>query len=81
MIQNIRKENQIFQGQHEDALQQLAKTISTTAEKISPTTKTTNQTSSTPTSPSQIRTAPCIHQHVTRENTPGIIPTTPTPPS
>ena len=55
------------------------KQIGTTAYNIAPTPTNANQTLSTPTAPSQIRTAPCTHQRVTRANTPAMIPTTLTP--
>ena len=74
-IHKIRQENLTFQVRHGEALQQLGMFFGTTAENIKPTPKTTNQTSSTPTAPNYIRIAPCTHQHITRENTPDIIPT------
>ena len=54
-IQKIRKENQNFEGRHGEALQQLAKVFSITADNIIHKPTTNNQKLSTPTAISKIQ--------------------------
>ena len=73
-IQNIRKENQKFQGRHGYALQYLATIFGTNAENIEPTPTDTKHALTTPKAPDQIRAALRTHQRVPQVRTSSILP-------
>ena len=66
-------------GRHTKALNALAKIFSGETENLPEEAAPSPQTSTNPTEREDIRQTPRVHQRVTRRNTPGIIPTRPTP--
>ena len=79
-IQNILKEPTINTGLHGQALEILAKIFENATENLETKQQNSAQTLSAPTTQSNIQATPRVHTRVTRNNTPGIIPTQqPTP--
>ena len=66
-------------GHHTKTLNTLAIIFSGKTKNLPGEAAHTPQTSTNPTEPENIRHTPRVHQRVTRNNTPGIIPTRPTP--
>ena len=67
-------------GRHGRALEQLSQIFDKATERLEQSHESRVQTSSTPTTKANLRTAPRVHTRVTRNNTPGIIPTQTTTP-
>ena len=74
-IQNLLKEPKINTGQHGRALEQLAKIFDNATENLETQVHHKAQTLSIPTTRANIQATPRVHARVTRNNTPGIIPT------
>ena len=74
-IQNILKEPTLNTGRHGQALEKLARIFDNATENLETQQQNIAQTSSTPTTCANIRATPRVHARVTRNNTPGIIPT------
>ena len=66
-------------GRHTQALHTLAKIFRGETEHLPKAAPHSPQTSTNPTKQEEIRHTPRVHQRVTRNNTPGIIPTPPAP--
>ena len=79
-IQNILEEPTINTGRHGQALENLAKIFENATENLETQHQNSTQTSSTPTTQANIWATPRVHARVTRNNTPGIIPTQPPTP-
>ena len=75
-IQNILKEPTINTVRHGQALEQSAKIFDNATENLETQLHHKAQTSSMATTRDNIRATPRVHARVTRNNTPGIIPTT-----
>ena len=73
-IQQLLNEPTTREGRHVRALEKLADIFSTATKNLENRHTLTTPTSTTPTTPANIRTTPRVHQRVTRNNTPGIIP-------
>ena len=67
-------------GRHRRALEQLSQIFEKATERLEQSHENRIQTSSTPTTKANLRTTPRVHARVTRNNTPGIIPTQTTTP-
>ena len=79
-IQNILKEPTINMGRHGQALEKLAQIFDNATENLETQQLNRAQTSSMPTTHANIRATQRVHAHVTRNNTPGIIPKQPPTP-
>ena len=74
-IQNLLKKPTINTGRHGQSLEQIAKIFDNATENLETQLHHKAQTSLTPTTRANMRATPRIHARVTRNNTPGIIPT------
>jgi len=77
-IRRLQNSNIRHNGRHSEALRTLATIFATETTGIQQTEATAPQTSTNPTDPTNIRSAPRMHNRRTRANTPGIIPPTAT---
>ena len=75
-IQNLLKEPTINTGRNVQSLEKLANIFDNGTENLETQLQHKAQTSSTPTIYASIQATPRVHACVTRNNTPGIIPTT-----